>query len=182
MTPELVLSDLERRIEALGDPRDLRSDNERHAYYLAFDALDRRRIALRDAVPELAKLEPQIAEITTWLIHLKGWRGEWQHELDALSALSALTHEQEQRGVDLTNAIRQVDSGVPYVNNNPMLSTLLRSKICNTYTPSWDGPRDPWAVGHGAIGESESKLERLTRKRDAFQSRLDAAMRETVTA
>ena len=171
MTPQTVLADLERRIEALGDPHDAHSDNERLAYRLAFDALDRRRIALRDAVPELAKLEPQIAEVTTWLVHLTSWRAEWQKELESLPA-------ENQRNLDLTEAIRQADNGVPYVNDNAMLCTLLRSKICSTYPPSWDGPRDPWAVGHGGIAESEARLARLTKKRDAQQSRLDAAMRE----
>lgn len=175
-----VLASVQRQLAALGDGRDCRSDNEKAAYWLAFGALDRRRMTLRDTPPEIARLEPQVAAVETWLSHLRAWRAEWCEEMNTLPARAAdRTREQEHRMIALTAAIRNVDFGAEYSNNCAMLATPLREKICAHYHPSWDMQTlDPWAVGYGPIATAEQRRADLVKKRDALQSRLDAALRE----
>ena len=107
------------------------------------------------------------------------WRAEWQTELDTLPAEGKRrTGEQDQQFLALSTAIQQIDLGVQYVNGKPILSDLLRSKICSAYAPSWDGPHEPWEVGFGSLVQSKALLAELTKKRSALQSRLDWALQE----
>lgn len=175
-----VLASVQQRLAALGDGRDCKSDNEREAYGRAFGALDRRRMAIRDTVPDLAAVEAEIAPVTQWIAHLTSWRAEWCTRMNDLPARAAdRTREQEFEMVQLVGAIKAVDFGCTYVNGRAVLATLLAEKIKATYPPRWDMQTlDPWQVGFGCIEHAEARLADLVKKRDVLQSHLDAAMRE----
>lgn len=179
-TTAAVLADVQQRLAALGDGRDCKSDNEKAIYRREFDALDRRRIAIRDVVPELAALAPQVAAVEAWIAYLTSWRAAWCIQMNALPARAAdRSREQEVEMMQLVGAVRVADFGCQYQNGRAVLPTLLAEKIKATHPPRWDmATLDPWAVGHGCLEHAEQRLAALVKQRDALQSRLDFALRE----
>jgi hypothetical protein len=178
---DAVLADVQRQLAALRDGSDLRSEHERETYWHTFNTLDRRRMTIRDTVPEIAKLDPQIAAVTVWIDHLQAWRKEFVDRLATLPHTGK--QEQEQERSALTLAVDNIDNGCAYAYGVAMVAGPLREKIEAHYTPTWSMQTlDRWAVGHGCLGHAQALLAELQRKRDALQSQLDAALQEPVTA
>jgi hypothetical protein len=189
-TPDAVLSQIEQALVALGDQGDQpNTANAQAAWAAATSGLTNRRMTIRSAVAELAKLTPKLTADEKWLNDLEGVHHDLQDDFSRLPP-KIRTEEQLAWMQSLEAAVRIVEHGRRVDGQwTRAVETLppLRDKLLALgYTQAPPEPLTNQAHGEiewrGGLNEVRARLRELRQQRDAAQARLDAAMRDQVTS
>lgn len=177
LTEDELIASMDRKLAAWPDADDVPglSFNQRNAHEERRYAYQRRICAIRAVQSRRYDKASRMPPLQKWVAVLAKGREAFTTELLAMPE-GNLTREQEQRVAQLQGAIENIDYGCDYAGGIALLSPLVANLIKANYAPTWDGPRDPWAVGFGSLVQATKQLAQFEGDRDAAQAELDAAL------
>ncbi|MEO8679966.1 MAG: hypothetical protein ABI665_13010 [Vicinamibacterales bacterium] len=111
------------------------------------------------------KRAPFVESKTLFLL----WRKEYG---DLLLSLPP----RDPRVTSVATCIQAIDFGVSWRDGMAVIPPMLRDKLMNAFTPTWERGVDPWRYVAGDLKTCEQRLKELDAQYDAAQATLNDAM------
>jgi hypothetical protein len=174
--------ELQGEIAALPSLLDVAGPRAQEEVYIRRRVLDARLNAARTAASLVADLDAEINPRLVWRDHLIEWRPILANQLQACPP-RADTRTAEYTRLGLEISIQAIDRGFNFSGETYPPDVLLFSMMSEVgYTAPPSEPWNLWRAGYGSLPAVEQRLAELQKLRDEAQARLDAALRDPVTA